>query len=107
MSNYLNNIRYLEEKSQICDACIIHGILQSTHRYTGRKMTAQAKLSSKFQISIPKEVREAQNWQAGQSFVFLPKGKGVVLIPAPDLAELRGLARGAKATNYRDRNDRT
>lgn len=70
-------------------------------------MTAHAKLSSKFQISIPKEVREAQKWQAGQSFVFLPKGKGVVLMPAPELSELRGLARGAKAEGFRDRNDRT
>jgi AbrB family looped-hinge helix DNA binding protein len=69
-------------------------------------MTAQAKLSSKFQISIPKEVREAQNWRAGQSFVFLPKGKGVVLIPAPEFSDLRGLASGAKTTDYRDRSDR-
>jgi AbrB family looped-hinge helix DNA binding protein len=69
-------------------------------------MAAQAKLSAKFQISIPKEVREAQDWRAGQSFVFLPKGKGVVLLPAPELAELRGLARGANAKGYRDRNDR-
>ncbi|MGL5115862.1 MAG: AbrB/MazE/SpoVT family DNA-binding domain-containing protein [Beijerinckiaceae bacterium] len=70
-------------------------------------MTLQTKLSSKFQISIPKEVREAQNWQAGQSFVFLPKGKGVILMPAPELSELRGIARGARSTDYRDRNDRT
>ena len=40
-------------------------------------MTALATLSSKFQISIPKEVRDAQHWQAGQEFVFIPKGKGV------------------------------
>lgn len=70
-------------------------------------MTAQAKLSAKFQISIPKEVREAQQWQAGQSFVFLPKGKGVVLMPAPDLADLKGIAKGTRTTDYRDRNDRT
>jgi AbrB family looped-hinge helix DNA binding protein len=70
-------------------------------------MTAQAKLSAKFQISIPKEVRDAQQWRAGQSFVFLPKGKGVMLMPAPDLADLKGIARGARTTDYRDRNDRT
>lgn len=70
-------------------------------------MTAQAKLSAKFQISIPKEVREAQQWRAGQSFVFLPKGKGVVIMPAPDLNDLKGIARGARTTDHRDRNDRT
>ncbi len=41
----------------------------------------------------PKDVREAQKWEAGQSFVFLAKGKGVILMPAQDLADLRGLAR--------------
>lgn len=39
-------------------------------------MAAIATLSSKFQISIPKAVREEQQWKAGQEFVFIPKGKG-------------------------------
>jgi AbrB family looped-hinge helix DNA binding protein len=69
-------------------------------------MTAQAKLSAKFQISIPKEVRAIQNWEAGQSFVFVPKGKGVILMPAPTLKSLRGLAKDAMRTEYRDRKDR-
>jgi AbrB family looped-hinge helix DNA binding protein len=69
-------------------------------------MNAQAKLSAKFQISIPKAVREAQDWRAGQSFVFIPKGKGVMVMPAPELEDLRGLARGADGTGYRDRKDR-
>jgi AbrB family looped-hinge helix DNA binding protein len=47
-------------------------------------------LSTKFQISIPKEVRDAQNWKAGQQFAFVP----------------RGIARGANPEGYRDRDDR-
>ncbi|WP_342364232.1 AbrB/MazE/SpoVT family DNA-binding domain-containing protein [Terrarubrum flagellatum] len=69
-------------------------------------MAARAKLSAKFQISIPKEVRIAQEWRAGQEFVFIPKGKGVMVMPAPKLDELRGIARGADARGYRDRKDR-
>lgn len=71
-------------------------------------MTAKdtAKLSAKFQISIPKAIRTAQRWQAGQVFAFVPKGEGMLLIPVPKLEELRGLAHGAKAQAYRDRNDR-
>ena len=38
-------------------------------------MAAIATLSSKFQISIPKSVREEQHWQAGQQFVFILKVK--------------------------------
>lgn len=69
-------------------------------------MTARAKLSAKFQISIPKEVRTAQQWHAGQEFVFIPKGKGVMVMPAPELADLAGIARGADDRGYRDRKDR-
>ena len=69
-------------------------------------MAAMAKLSSKFQISIPKSVREAQKWEAGQEFVFIRKGRGVLVIPAPTLEELKGIAKGANGDGYRDRNDR-
>lgn len=67
---------------------------------------ATAKLSAKFQISIPKAVRTARHWQAGQEFAFIPKGAGVLLMPVPPPQELAGLARGARATDYRDRTDR-
>lgn len=69
-------------------------------------MTATATLSSKFQISIPKSVREEQHWQAGQEFVFIPKGKGVLVMPVPELAQLAGIAKGARKEDYRDRADR-
>jgi len=69
-------------------------------------MTAQATLSSKFQISIPKAVREEQHWKAGQRFAFIPKGKGVLVIPVPTLEELSGIAKGANPDGYRDRKDR-
>ena len=69
-------------------------------------MSDTATLSSKFQISIPKAVRTVQNWKAGQEFVFIPKGKGVMLMPVPDLGALRGLAKGANTASFRDRDDR-
>lgn len=69
-------------------------------------MTAQAKLSAKHQISIPKSVRDAQRWRAGQTFVFIPKGDGVLLKPVPTLDDLLGLAKGADTSGYRDRADR-
>jgi len=69
-------------------------------------MSDTAKLSAKFQISIPKAVRDARKWKAGQEFAFLPKGTGVLLVPVPERSELAGIAKGAKAENYRDSNDR-
>ncbi|MBC8057497.1 MAG: AbrB/MazE/SpoVT family DNA-binding domain-containing protein [Rhizobiales bacterium] len=69
-------------------------------------MTASATLSGKFQISIPKAIREEQHWQAGQEFVFIRKGKGVLVMPVPELDQLFGIAKGAKTDSVRDRRDR-
>jgi AbrB family looped-hinge helix DNA binding protein len=69
-------------------------------------MSPTATLSSKFQISIPKTVREVQHWKAGQEFVFIPRGRGVLLMPVPELDQLAGIAEGAAKSGYRDRKDR-
>ena len=69
-------------------------------------MGVSGKISSKYQISIPKEVRERLGWRPGQEVLFVPHGKGVVLMPRRDIDSLRGLAKGANTEDYRDRNDR-
>lgn len=69
-------------------------------------MPETATLSAKFQISIPKAIRTAQHWKAGQTFAFIPKGTGVLLVPVPKREALAGIAKGASATDYRDRADR-
>jgi len=69
-------------------------------------MADTATLSSKFQISVPKAVRDELGWKAGQKLVFVPKGMGVTLVPVPTLEELRGIAKDADTTDYRDRADR-
>ncbi len=65
-----------------------------------------ATLSAKFQISIPKAIRTARHWRAGQVFAFIPKGQGMLLVPVPRREDLAGIARGANPTGYRDRTDR-
>jgi len=65
-----------------------------------------ARLSAKYQISIPKAYRAARRWRAGQVFAFIPKGQGVLLMPVPKLDDLAGLARGAKLPDNPDRIDR-
>ncbi len=62
-----------------------------------------ATLSSKFRISIPKAIRIARRWRAGQVFAFVPRGEGMMLVPVPTLEALAGMARGAVAELYRDR----
>ena len=69
-------------------------------------MSATSKLSSKYQISIPKAVRERLAWRPGQKIAFIDEGEGVLMVPVPDREALAGMARGANTDNYRDRNDR-
>jgi AbrB family looped-hinge helix DNA binding protein len=70
-------------------------------------MSNTATLSAKFQISIPKAVRNTQQWKAGQAFAFIPKGTGVLLVPVPDAKDLKGLVPAGRPVDYRDRSDRT
>ena len=65
-----------------------------------------ATLSSKFQFSVPKEVRESMQLQPGQQFELIPMGSIIQLVPKTSIKELRGVARGANPEQYRDRKDR-
>jgi AbrB family looped-hinge helix DNA binding protein len=85
---------------------VLNSYQPSIDRITVMPARDTAKLSAKFQISIPKGIRTARGWQAGQVFAFIPKGEGMLLVPVPELDELSGLARGAKTRGYRDRTDR-
>lgn len=69
----------------------------------------QAKLSSKFQLSIPKAVRENLHLQAGQLFTLVERGRIIELIPTQDLQQARGLLSSLcchDSSEYRDRKDR-
>ena len=63
-----------------------------------------AVLSSKFQISIPKDVREAMHLKPGQRIAFLRIGATLKLVPVPRVDDLFGIAQGADTQNYRDRS---
>ena len=67
---------------------------------------ASVTLSSKFQLSIPKAIREEMHLKAGQKFAIIPKGDTIVLAPIRPLDEMRGILKGADTSNYRDRTDR-
>lgn len=66
----------------------------------------RATLSSKFQIVIPKQIREAMGLEPGQTFLFIPKGHVINLVPQRDPGTLRGWLKGANPDDYRDRADR-
>ncbi len=63
-------------------------------------------LSSKFQVSVPKEVRDALNLKAGQKLVFINTGTAIKLMAQPTIDDLAGIARGASTEGIRDRDER-
>ena len=66
-----------------------------------------ATISSKFQISVPKKIREQLDIKPGQQFIFIAKGDCLELVPKRTIKELRGILKGADTKNIRDRDDRT
>jgi AbrB family looped-hinge helix DNA binding protein len=71
-----------------------------------KRMSTIATVSSKFQISIPKEVREQMALRPGEKVAFIAKPEGYLIVPVPKREDLAGMARGANIEGYRDRNDR-
>lgn len=68
---------------------------------------ATVKVSPKFQVVIPKAIREQLSLQPGQELsVFVVEGSIRMRIPG-SLKSLRGIAKGMQwKDDYRDRNDR-
>ena len=70
----------------------------------------QAKLSSKFQLSIPKSLREDLQLQAGQQFTLVARGNIIELIPMQSIDDARGMLSSASykdSSEYRDRKERS
>ena len=70
-------------------------------------LKTRVKVSPKFQVVIPKAIREEMKLEAGQElFMYLYEGKLHVDTLRP-VTELRGIAKGMKwRDDYRDRSDR-
>lgn len=64
-----------------------------------------ATLSSKFQISIPKDIREAMQFKPGQQLAFLRVGKSLRLVPVRKIEDFFGMTKGAEEF-VRDRSTR-
>ncbi len=65
-----------------------------------------ATLSSKYQLAIPKAIREELGIKAGQKFTMISKGGGIELIPQRSIESARGMLKGANPRDYRNRTDR-
>jgi AbrB family looped-hinge helix DNA binding protein len=67
---------------------------------------SKVKLSSKFQIVIPREVRERLNLKPGEQIVMIEKAGIIHLIPQKPIKQMRGFVKSGDTKNIRDEEDR-
>jgi AbrB family looped-hinge helix DNA binding protein len=64
------------------------------------------KVSSKFQVVIPEEVRKKANIKPGQKVIIIEKDGIINIIPQRPIRELKGFLKGLSTENIRDEGDR-
>jgi bifunctional DNA-binding transcriptional regulator/antitoxin component of YhaV-PrlF toxin-antitoxin module len=64
---------------------------------------SSAVLKADGDIRIPAALRKAVGAEPGQEFGVIAKGTVIVLVPAVDVRSLRGSARGADTSEYREK----
>ncbi len=67
---------------------------------------ASTKLSSKYQIVIPKQIRESMGLKPGQVFEVMEFDGVIEIVPVRSIKELRGTLKGMDASGLRDKKDR-
>jgi AbrB family looped-hinge helix DNA binding protein len=67
---------------------------------------ARTIVSSKYQVVIPKDVREESGLRKGQTFHVISRGGVITLVPERPLSELKGFARRVRMTGLREKKDR-
>ena len=67
---------------------------------------ARTVVSSKFQIVIPKDIREEAGIRTGQVLHVVSKNGVITLVPDEPLAMLRGFLKGMGTRGLREKKDR-
>jgi len=68
-------------------------------------MEALTTISSKYQVVIPREVREQFNLKPGQKVMFIPYRNSIRLVIVPPIKEARGIFKGINTDNIREEVD--
>ena len=63
-------------------------------------------ISSKFQVVIPKAIREQMNLHPGQKLAIVVRGQIIALVPEVPVNQLRGFINGINTTGLREKEDR-
>ena len=64
-------------------------------------------VSTKYQVVIPKEVRERMEIKPGQKFIVWEKGGVIYLIPSLKFKNMEGWFKGMNTSNLREESERS
>ncbi len=64
------------------------------------------RLSTKYQLVIPREVRQRLDLEPGTRFTVVEKGGILHLVPERPIEEMRGIASGTRRKGLREKKDR-
>ena len=67
---------------------------------------SHSRVSSKFQVVIPKDVREQVRLRMGQTVEVIAKDGVITLVPDRPLRQLRGYVKGLSMKPIREKKDR-
>ena len=67
---------------------------------------ARTRVSTKYQIVIPKDIRSRVDVRPGQEFQVVAKGGVISLVPDKPIAAMRGFLRGIRTSGFREKKDR-
>jgi AbrB family looped-hinge helix DNA binding protein len=68
-------------------------------------MEALTTISTKYQIVIPREVREQFNLKPGQKVMFIPYKNTIRLVIVPPIKDALGIFKGINTDNLREEVD--
>ena len=63
-------------------------------------------ISSKYQIVIPRQIREKHNLKPGEKFILMSIGDRIEMIPEIKIDDLRGVLSGMDTNPGREKQDR-
>jgi len=63
-------------------------------------------VSPKYQVVIPRDVRESMGVKPGDRMVVLQKGEVIYLVRVGDIKSMRGFAKGISSKGLRDESER-
>lgn len=66
----------------------------------------RTRVSPKYQVVIPKDVRAAVDIRPGQEFQVIAKNGIISFVPDRPLASMRGFVRGMKTAGFREKKER-